>query len=173
VSDYLLEVHGVPPGQKGEGITRLINENLNWLQSTLSSKNEKLEKVRRVIDDLQADIPCYNEHRQNLWHRLNRNGFRQMFNGGVTELRAIALNNVHKEVGKFQGGSTTTMTYGIVIQQFDPEGSGCNNLGLGHWTFMRFVGDDKIVTRVICRYSPCTNKKRIWHSVPATPPTSD
>ena len=24
VSDYLLEVHGVPPGRKGEGITRLI-----------------------------------------------------------------------------------------------------------------------------------------------------
>ncbi len=32
VSDYLLEVHGVPPGWKGEGITRLIYENLNGLQ---------------------------------------------------------------------------------------------------------------------------------------------
>ena len=31
VSDYLLEVHGVPPGRKGEGITRLIYENLNGL----------------------------------------------------------------------------------------------------------------------------------------------
>jgi len=28
VSDYLLEVHGVPPGRKGEGVTRLIYENL-------------------------------------------------------------------------------------------------------------------------------------------------
>ena len=52
VSDYLLEVHGVPPGRKGEGITRLIYENLNGLQSTLSNKNEKLEKAWRVIDDL-------------------------------------------------------------------------------------------------------------------------
>ena len=43
VSDYLLEVHGVPPGRKGEGVTRLIYENLNGLQSTLSSKNERLE----------------------------------------------------------------------------------------------------------------------------------
>ena len=42
VSDYLLEVHGVPPGRKGEGITQLIYENLNGLQSTLSNKNEKL-----------------------------------------------------------------------------------------------------------------------------------
>jgi hypothetical protein len=162
VLDYLLEVHGVPPGWKGEGITRLMYENMNGLQSTLLSKNEKLEKARRVINDLQADIVCYNEHMQNLRHRLNRNGFRQMFNGGETELRAIASNNVHEEVGKFQEGSTAMMTYGNLIQQFDPEGSGCDDLGLGRWTFMRFVGDDKIVTQVICGYSPCANKKRIW-----------
>jgi hypothetical protein len=65
VSDYLLEVHGVPPGRKGEGTTLLIYENLNGLQSTPSSKNEKLEKARRVIDDLQADVVCYNKHWQN------------------------------------------------------------------------------------------------------------
>ncbi len=95
VSDCLLEVHGVSPGRKGEGITRLIYENLNGLQSTLSNKNEKLDKARRVIDDLQADVVCYNEHRQNLRHKANRNGFRQMFNGGETDLRAIASHNVH------------------------------------------------------------------------------
>jgi hypothetical protein len=77
VPDYLLKIHGVPPGRKGEGITRLMYENLNGLQSTLSS-NKKLEKARWVIVDLQADIVCYNEHRQNLWHKSNRNGFRQM-----------------------------------------------------------------------------------------------
>jgi len=71
VSDYLLEVHGLPPGRKGEGITRLIYENLNGLQSTLLNKNEKLEKARRVIDELQADVVCYNEHRQNLGHKAN------------------------------------------------------------------------------------------------------
>jgi hypothetical protein len=40
VLDYRLKVHGVPPGWKGEGITRLIYEILNGLQSTLSIKNE-------------------------------------------------------------------------------------------------------------------------------------
>ncbi len=62
MSEYLLEVHGLAPGRKGEGVTRLIYENLNGLQSTLSNKNEKLEKARRVIDNLQADIVCYNKH---------------------------------------------------------------------------------------------------------------
>jgi hypothetical protein len=160
VSDYLLEVHGMPPGRKGEGITRLIYENLNGLQSTLSSKNEKLEKARRVIDELQADVVCYNEHRQNLRHKANRNGFPQMFNGGETELRAIASNNGHESVGKYQEGGTAMMCYGNLLQHFDPEGSGRDDLGLGRWTYMRYIGEDRIVTRVICGYSPCANKKK-------------
>ena len=116
MSDYLLEVHGTPPGRKGEGITRLIYENLNGLQSTLSSKNEKLEKARRVIDKLRADVVCYNEHRQNLRHKANWNGFRQMFNGGETELRAIASNNGHESVGKYQEGGTAMLCYGNLLQ---------------------------------------------------------
>ena len=111
---------------------------LNGMQSTLSSKNEKLEKARRVID------------RQNLWLQANKNGFRQMFNGGETDLGAIASHNVHETVGKYQEGGTAVLSYGNLLQQFDPEGSGRDDLGLGRWTYMRFVGDDRIVTRVIC-----------------------
>ena len=123
---------------------------LNGMQSTLSSKNEKLEKARRVIDDLQADVVCYNEHRQNLRLQANKNGFRQMFNGGETDLGVFASHNVHETVGKYQEGGTAVLSYGNLLQQFDPEGSGRDDLGLGRWTYMRFVGDDRIVTRVIC-----------------------
>jgi hypothetical protein len=45
VSEYLLEVYGLPPGRKGDEVTRLIYENLNWLQSTMSKQNGKLEKA--------------------------------------------------------------------------------------------------------------------------------
>jgi hypothetical protein len=62
VSEYLLEVHGLAPGRRGDGVTRLIYENLNGLQSTLSNKNKKLEKALRVIDDMQANIVCYYKH---------------------------------------------------------------------------------------------------------------
>ncbi len=44
VLKYLLDVHELPPGQKGEGVTRRIYEKLNGLQSALS-KNEKLNKA--------------------------------------------------------------------------------------------------------------------------------
>jgi len=83
-----------------------------------------------------------------------------MFNGGETDLRAIASHNVHESVGKYQEGGTAVLSYGNLIQQFDPEGSGRDDLGLGRWTYMRFVGVARIVTRVICGYSPCANKKK-------------
>jgi hypothetical protein len=98
VLEYLLDVHRLPPGWKGEGVTRVICENLNGLQSALS-KNENLDKAWQVINDLQADVVCYNEHRQNLKHITNRNGFHQIFNGGETELRAIAAHNVNEGAG--------------------------------------------------------------------------
>jgi len=83
-----------------------------------------------------------------------------MFNGGETDLRAIAPHNVHESVGKYQEGSTAVLSYGNLLQQFNLEGSGRDELGLGRWTYMRFVGEDRIVTRVICGYSPCANKKK-------------
>ncbi len=147
------------PGRKGEGVTRLIYKNLNGLQSTLSSKNEKLENAWRVIDDLQADVVCYNKHCQNLWHK-NQNGFRQMFNVGETDLRVIASHNVHETAGKYQEGGTAVLNYCNLLQQFDPGGSGRDDLGLGRWSYMRFVGNDRIVTRVICGYSSCANNSK-------------
>ncbi len=113
-----------------------------------------------MIDDLQADIVCYNKHRQNLRHMANRNGFQQMFNGGETELRAIASHNMNEDAVKFQEGGTAMMVYSNLIQQFDPEVSGRDDLGLGWWTYMLFGGTNNTVTRVICGYSPCDNKKK-------------
>ncbi len=124
------------------------------------SKNEKLDKARQVINDLQADVVCYNEHHQNLKHKTNRNGFCQMFNGGETELRAIAAHNVNKDAGKFQEGGTAMLVFGDLIEQFDPEGSGQDDLGLGQWAFMKFSGGDGVVTQGVCSYSPCSNKKK-------------
>ncbi len=158
-SEYLLEVHGLPPGWRGEGVTRVIYENLNGLQSTLS-KNEKLDNAWLVINDLQADVVCYNEHCQNLKHKTNRNGFCQMFNEGETDLRAIAAHNANKDTGKFQEGKTAMLVFGDLIEQFDPEGLGQDNLGLGRWTFMKFTRGEGFVTRVICGYSPYSNKKK-------------
>jgi hypothetical protein len=83
-----------------------------------------------------------------------------MFNGGETELWAITSHNRNIDAGKFQEGGTAMMVYGDLIQQFNPEESGRDDLGLGWWTYMLFCGTNNTVTRVICGYSPCANKKK-------------
>jgi hypothetical protein len=102
VLEYFLDVHGPPPGRKEEGVTRVIYDNLNGLQSTLS-KNEKLDKAWQIINDLQTDVVCYNEYRQNLKHKTNRNGFHQMFNGEETDLRAIAAHECQQGCREVSG----------------------------------------------------------------------
>jgi hypothetical protein len=83
-----------------------------------------------------------------------------MFNGGETELRAIASHNRNEDAGKFQEGGTAMLVYGDLIQQFAPEESGRDDLGLGRWTHMQFCGNNNTVTWVICGYSPCASKKK-------------
>jgi hypothetical protein len=61
VQGEVLKVHGVAPERKAEGMVRLIYENLDGLANTISG-NAKLEKERGIIDDLEADLACFNEH---------------------------------------------------------------------------------------------------------------
>ncbi len=73
-------MHGVLPGRKKEGITRLIYENANSLSNRLGG-NAKLNKAKDLIDELEADVVLYNKHRQNLMHSDKRNGWNQLFRG--------------------------------------------------------------------------------------------
>ena len=62
VADKLLEVHGVAPRKKAEGVSRLIYENVDELNNRISN-NDKLEKAKEIIDDLEADLVVYSEHK--------------------------------------------------------------------------------------------------------------
>jgi len=101
VSDNLLQVHGVSTGKKDEGITRVVYENGNGCSTKIQS-NEKLEKAKEIIDELEAEIVAYSEHRINCKHRSNKNGMSQMFQGGEAEIRSVVAHNVHENVGAFK-----------------------------------------------------------------------
>ena len=81
VSDEVLKIHGIAPMSKGEGVTRLIYENANGISNKLSN-NEKVERAKELHDSLEVDIVAYNEHRLNMAHKHNINGFNQLFRGG-------------------------------------------------------------------------------------------
>ena len=75
VDEYLLKVYGVAQGKKEDGIVCLMNEIFNGLNSILSV-NDKLEKARQIIYDMEADVVAYCENRQNIRHKQNKNRFR-------------------------------------------------------------------------------------------------
>jgi hypothetical protein len=83
-----------------------------------------------------------------------------MFDGGEMELRVITAHNANEEAGKFQEGGMAMLVFGDMIEQFDPEGLGLVDQVLGWWAFLIFSGEDRVMTRVICSYSPCANKKK-------------
>ena len=161
VSDEVLRVHGVAPGSKPDGVFRLVYENCNGLSNKITG-NEKLEKAREIHDDLEVDVACYNEHRQNLMHKDNRNGFAQLFGGGEAEVRAVSAHNTHegKEFGRIQEGGTAMVLFGQLVEQYDFEASGREDSGLGRWVVMVFRGSNGITTRIVCGYNSCYNKKK-------------
>ena len=81
VPEEILQVHGYAPPKKAEGTVRLIYENVNGFCNRLSG-NEKLNRVREIHDDLEVDIAAYCEHKLNMKHKKNGNGFNQLFKGG-------------------------------------------------------------------------------------------
>ena len=61
----MLEVHRVAPGKKSEGITRIIYENVNNIINRISN-NEKLDKAKGLIDELEVDVVAYIEHKMRM-----------------------------------------------------------------------------------------------------------
>jgi hypothetical protein len=58
---------------------------------------EKVEKAKGIQYDLEVDIAAYNEHQQNVQHKLNKVGFNQLFWGGEAEVCLVVAHNVHVE----------------------------------------------------------------------------
>ncbi len=152
-------MHGVMLGRKEDGITRLMYENANGFSNRMGS-NEKLGKVKDLIDELEADVVLYNEHRQNLMHSDNCNGWNQLFRGGEADVRSVVAHNVHegRNVGRTQEGGTGILMFGQLTEYLDMPNSGKDASGLGRWLMMVIKGEG-MQTRIICGYNPCNSRK--------------
>ena len=92
--------------------------------------NEKLDKAKEIIDELGADIVSLNELQLNLRHKANKHGLSELFNGGETDIRTVAANNVYENVSKVQQGGTGLLLYGPLIQQLQFDQSGAEDSGM-------------------------------------------
>jgi hypothetical protein len=140
IPDEVLKIHGTTPKSKGEGVTRLIYENVNGLSNRLSN-NEKVEWAKEIHDTLEVDIVAYNEHRLNMSHKLNIIRFNQLFRGGEAAIQSVVAHNVHKNIGRVQEGGTSLIMYGPLTDHLLHEWPTRDDTGLGRWSVMTLVGD--------------------------------
>jgi hypothetical protein len=59
ILEEVLQVHRVALQSKGEGVIRLIYENVNGLSNKLC-ESKKVEKAKEIHNDLEVDIVAYN-----------------------------------------------------------------------------------------------------------------
>ena len=95
VPEEVLQVHRVALASKPEGVARLIYENVNGLNNSRLSGNEKLEKVKELHYELEVDLVAYNEHQLNMYDRQNFNSFNQLFKGGEAAVQPVVAHNIH------------------------------------------------------------------------------
>jgi hypothetical protein len=103
---------------------------MNGISNRLSD-NEKLEKAKEIHDELEVDIAAYNEHRLNLHHYLNVNGFNQMFKSGEAAIQLVTAHNTHENIGHVQEGGMCLLAFGNVTEYFYLRQPGKDETGLG------------------------------------------
>ena len=142
-------MHGVLPGRKEESITRLLYKNANGLSNRMCG-NHKLSKCKDLIDELGTDIVAMNEHRQNLHHIDNHNGWNQLCKGGKADVRSVVAHNVHesKGIGQTQERGTGFLMIGPLMEYLDMIGSENDATGLWRWRTMLLKGEG-VQTRIV------------------------
>jgi hypothetical protein len=119
--------------------------------------NHKLSKAINIKDELKADVLSYSEHSLNLWHKDNKNNFKQMFQQEV-ECKAIAAHNVHHGVSRVQEGDTGMVAFGDTTGYISKVGK--DPYGLGQWCWTLHGGSEGPCARVIVVYNTCKNDKK-------------
>jgi hypothetical protein len=152
----LLQPHGTPPNSKQDGIFRFFCKNPNGLNNQITG-NQKLEKAIDIKDELDTDGLLFCEHRLNLWHRDNKNNFKQMFQQEVA-CRAVATNNVHQNIGRVQEGGTGMVLFGNSTGSITKTGK--DPYGLGRWCWTLYKGSKGHRTRVVVAYNTCKSSKK-------------
>jgi hypothetical protein len=106
--------------------------------------------------ELEVEIAAYCEHKLNMKHMINSNGFSQLFQRGKVAISSVVT--VHENTGRMQQERISLHLFGHLTEQLDHNKSGKDKTGFGQWTVMTFQGDGAC-TCIVCRYNPCGNNQ--------------
>jgi hypothetical protein len=130
IPEEVLQVHGYAPPKKAEGTVCLVYENVNGVSNSLCG-NKKVDRMKELHDELEVDKSAYCEHKLNMKHKKNVNGFNLLFKGGDTVIQSIAAHNVHENIGHTQQEGTSLILFGHLTEQLDHNESRKDPTGLG------------------------------------------
>ncbi len=100
------------PNSKQDGIFHLMCENTNGFDNMISGDN-KIAKTLDIKEDLGLDCLMYFKHPLNLRHKLNKNGFKQMFQLEIA-CTPVAAHNTHEgqHARQVKEGGTGAVCFG-------------------------------------------------------------
>jgi hypothetical protein len=68
--------------------------------------------MKELHEELEVDMAACCEHKLNMKHKKNVNGFNQLFKGGEAVIQPIIAHNVHENIGCTQQGGTSLIKFG-------------------------------------------------------------
>jgi hypothetical protein len=83
VEEGLLQVHGMAPNSKQQGIFCIMGKNCNGLNNKIGG-NKKIDKILDIKEDLDIDCLMFYEHCLNFRHKDNKHDLKQMFQRELT-----------------------------------------------------------------------------------------
>ncbi len=93
VKEGLLQVYGIAPNTKQQGIFWIMGENCNGFNNRIGG-NEKIAKAQNIKEDLDVNCLMYCKHCINFRHKDNKNDLKQMFQRKLACM-AVSAHNVH------------------------------------------------------------------------------
>ena len=138
---------------KASHICRIVSQNINCMGLT-SSYGYKATQLKNWLYRNNADICGMQEIglAQQLLPRHDQlvEGMRDFRRDNIGMSSA---NNKHENIEKMQYGGTAVFAYDLF--SYMVRASGCDNTGLGRWSWLQLEGHKDRRVRVISAYNPC------------------
>ena len=143
--------------KKDDNCIRLVSQNIGCL-GIHSFGNGKQSKAIQWLIQNQVDIVAWQEigiafHMQQRCDRMRE----RMRDPRWQKVRVVSANNKHESIDNKQFGGTSVMAVDSVAARVT--GTGCDETGLGRWSWMLFEGKKKWKTRIFSVYIPIYSKR--------------
>ena len=150
---------GDPVGSKLEGVCRITGGNLAGFD-TAARMNGKAEQLRAFIRAFQADIHCGQESNLN-FRKLPPGCNLRSFLRTNRPLVTAQAHNERGKSGRRQWGGTFVAAFDQTVEYVVETGK--DTSGLGRWSWIKFMGKNGHVARVVSAYRPNRTYDRRKH----------